>query len=93
MIKIKRRFRTSKKNVWSLRLILFAIFFLLSLHGGFKLINYFLDNKITEDLIIDYLLGNNNFNLPKLLNIKNKNSLLNYSLGINEQYSETIDND
>lgn len=93
MIKIKRRFRTSKKNAWSLRLILFAIFFLLSLHGGFKLINYFLDNKITEDLIIDYLLGDNNFNLPKLLNIKNKNSLLNYSLGINEQYSETIDND
>lgn len=91
MIKIKRRFKSSKKRIFSIRVILFTITFLLSLYGGFKLINCFLDKQVTEEIIIDYLLGNNNINLPQLLNIKNNDFFLYYSLGVSEKTNEVTD--
>ncbi len=90
---MKKRFKTSKKRNFYLRIIMFFITFLFSLCIGLKLINYFLDKKITEDIIISYLLGENNFNLPKILNIKDKNFFLSYSLNINNNEKEIAGED
>lgn len=90
---MKKRFKTSKKRNFYLRIIMFFITFLFSLCIGLKLINYFLDKKITEDIIISYLLGENNFNLPKILNIKDKNFFLSYSLNIDNNEKEIAGED
>ena len=66
----------------SLRLFLFIGVFTLTLYGGFKLISLFLNSTLTEELVMDYLLGNSEINLSELFNLKNKNFLLNYSLGV-----------
>lgn len=92
MVEIKKRFKTTKKKTLNINVLLFILVFSLTMYGGFKLINVFLNTKLTEDVVIGYLFGNENIDLSKVF--KNKNFFLNYTYGtdsFNEDVEEEVD--
>lgn len=86
-----RRFK-AKKHPTKYSIILFLITFIIFLYGGIKTIYYFLSFKITDEVMLDYILGNSDKTISKILNLKNKNFLLNYTFGSLEEL-ETTDDD
>ena len=57
------------------------------------MIDLFLDSALTEALVIDYLLGNEEKNLSEIFDFKSKNFLLNYSLGVSGEAEYVMEED
>lgn len=85
VINIKKRFKTSKRKMFCLRIILFIITLGISLYGGFKIINTIFDSKISEEIIINYILGDYDYNLSNFLKFKDKNFFLDYTFVLNKE--------
>lgn len=85
MIKIKKRFKAGKKHVLIRRIFLFLLFFIISIFLGSKIINKFINEKVTEDIIMNYLLGTNYLKLADLYDLNNKYNFFNYALGVEKK--------
>lgn len=92
MIKIKKRFKATKKNIYLSKIFLFIIFFFISVFLGYKFIHRFVNEKITEEVVMNYLLGTSYLKLSDVYDLKGSNILFNYALGL-EKNGETEEED
>lgn len=71
-----------KKNIYLRKLFLFLFFFFISLFLGYKFIHKFVNEKITDEVVMDYLLGTSYLKLSNLYDLTKTNILFNYTFGI-----------
>ena len=94
VINIKKRFKTSKRKTFYFRIILFIVTLGMSLYGSFKIMNIIFGDKISQGIIINYILGDYDSNLSDLFNLKDKNFFINYNFALqNEEDNIVLEDD
>lgn len=85
---MKRQFKSKSKHRLS-KLCVFIFFLLLTVFLGMRYTYKYFNKLISDKVIIDYLLGQNDINISQIIDFTNPNFVLNYALGMNYKEKET----
>ena len=84
---MKKRFKSNKNQGCLKKIFLFFVVLLISVFGGYKLINSLLKYKISEKLVMNYLLGDSYLNLSEVYELSSPRFLIDYTFGIEKKES------